>query len=132
MEFGGLIIELLFIYGIPLSVPIFIILLVGKFFYNGKIKKVILFILTMIYNGIVGFISPLLYFCLVLLLLEICSMKIAFLIIFFIFAIILIPINIYMIIKGKINIIFYIILNIIIFVLSFMNNINLMRGAIDL
>ncbi len=132
MEFGGLIIELLFIYGIPLSVPIFIILLVGKFFYNGKIKKVILFILAMIYNGILGFISPLLYFCLVLLLLEICSMKIAFLIIFFIFAIILIPINIYMIIKGKINIIFYIILNIIIFVLSFMNNINLMRGAIDL
>lgn len=55
MEFGGLIIELLIIFGIPTLIPIFIILFAGKLSYNEKIKKIILFIFSLIYNGIVGF-----------------------------------------------------------------------------
>ena len=64
MEFGGLIIELLIIFGLPLLVPSFIILFAGKLSYNEKIKKIILFIFSIIYNGIVGIISCMLFFCL--------------------------------------------------------------------
>ena len=37
MEFGGLIIELLIIFGIPTLIPIFIILFTGNLSYNEKI-----------------------------------------------------------------------------------------------
>lgn len=132
MEFAGLIIELLIIFGIPLLIPIFIILFAGNLSYNEKIKKIILSILSIIYNGVAGFISPLLFFCLLALLMDISSQKIVYLIILFLFAIILILINIFMIKKSKINAILYIILNFIIFALSFMVYVILMRGSIDL
>lgn len=59
-------------------------------------------------------------------------MKITFVIILCVFAVILIPVNIYMMRKGKINPILYIVSNIIIFVLSFIANVILIRETIDL
>ena len=132
MEFGGLVIEVLIIFGIPILIPILIILCAGKLSYNEKIKKVVLFIFSIIYNGIVGFISSMLFVCLTFLIGDIFNMKITLIIIFFIFAIILIPVNIYIMKKGKINPIIYIALNVIIFVASFINSIIVMRGSIDL
>lgn len=132
MEFGGLVIEVLIIFGIPILIPILIILCAGKLSYNEKIKKVVLFIFSIIYNGIVGFISLMLFVCLTFLIGDIFNMKITLIIIFFIFAIILIPVNIYIMRKGKINPIIYIALNVIIFVASFINSIIVMRGSIYL
>ena len=132
MEFGGLVIEVLIIFGIPILIPILIILCAGNLSYNEKIKKVVLFIFSIIYNGIVGFISSMLFVCLTFLIGDIFNMKITLIIIFFIFAIILIPVNIYIMRKGKINPIIYIALNVIIFVASFINSIIVMRGSIDL
>ena len=132
MEFGGLVIEVLIIFGIPILISILIILCAGKLSYNEKIKKVVLFIFSIIYNGIVGFISSMLFVCLTFLIGDIFNMKITLIIIFFIFAIILIPVNIYIMRKGKINPIIYIALNVIIFVASFINSIIVMRGSIDL
>lgn len=132
MEFGKLIIELLIIFGIPLLIPIFIILFAGKLSHNEKIKKIILFIFSLIYNGIVGFIGFLLFFCLIFLFGDIFNMKITLVIIFFVFVIILIPANIYIMKKGKINPILYIVLNIIILVLSLISSIMSMQGSINL
>ena len=132
MEFGGLVIEVLIIFGIPILIPILIILCAGKLSYNEKIKKVVLFIFSIIYNGIVGFISSMLFVCLTFLIGDIFNMKITLIIIFFIFAIILIPVNIYIMRKGKINPIIYIALNVIIFVASFINSIIVMRDNVDL
>ncbi len=132
MEFGGLVIEVLIIFGIPILIPILIILCAGKLSYNEKIKKVVLFIFSIIYNGIVGFISSMLFVCLTFLIGDIFNMKITLIIIFFIFAIILIPVNIYIMKKGKINPIIYIALNVIIFASSFISSIIGMRDNVDL
>lgn len=132
MEFGGLIIELLIIFGLPLLVPSFIILFAGKLSYNEKIKKIILFIFSIIYNGIVGFISCMLFFCLTFLFYSFFNMLITLAIILCVFVIALVPVNIYMMRKGKINPILYIVFNIIIFVSSLMYSITIMRGSIDL
>lgn len=132
IEFGGLIIELLIIFGIPTLIPIFIILFTGNLSYNEKIKKIILFIFSLIYNGIVGFLSFLLLVCLTFLVGDISNMKITFALISCVFAVILIPVNIYMMRKGKINPVLYIVSNIIIFVLNFIANVILIRGTIDL
>ena len=132
MEFGGLVIEVLIIFGIPILIPILIILCAGNLSYNKKIKKVVLFIFSIIYNGIVGFISSMLFVCLTFLIGDIFNMKITLIIIFFIFAIILIPVNIYIMRKGKINPIIYIALNVIIFASSFISSIIGMRDNVDL
>ena len=132
MEFGGLVIEVLIIFGIPILIPILIILCAGKLSYNEKIKKEVLFIFSIIYNGIVGFISSMLFVCLTFLIGDIFNMKITLIIIFFIFAIILIPVNIYIMKKGKINPIIYIALNVIIFASSFISSIIGMRDNVDL
>ena len=132
MEFGGLIIELLIIFGIPLLVPSFIILFAGKLSYNEKIKKIILFIFSIIYNGIVGFISCMVFFCLMFLFYSFFNMLITLAIILGVFVIALVPVNIYMMRKGKINPILYIVFNMIIFVSSLMYSITIMRGSIDL
>lgn len=132
MEFGGLVIEVLIIFGIPILIPILIILCAGKLSYNEKIKKVVLFIFSIIYNGIVGFISSMLFVCLTFLIEDIFNMKITLIIIFFIFAVILIPLNVYIMRKGKINPIIYIALNVIIFASSFISSIIGMRGNVDL
>ena len=132
MEFGGLVIEVLIIFGIPILIPILIILCAGKLSYNEKIKIVVLFIFSIIYNGIVGFMSSMLFVCLTFLIGDIFNMKITLIIIFFIFAIILIPVNIYIMKKGKINPIIYIALNVIIFASSFISSIIGMRDNVDL
>ena len=132
MEFGGLVIELFAIFGIPLLILIFIILFAGKLFHNEKLKKIMLFVFSLIYNAIVGFISFLLFFCLTFLFGSIFNMKITLAIAICVFTVILIPINIYMMRKGKINPVLYFVLNIIIFVLSLIYSIITMRGNIDL
>ena len=81
------------------------------------------------YNGIVGFISSMLFVCLTFLIGDIFNMKITLIIIF---AIILIPVNIYIMKKGKINPIIYIALNVIIFASSFISSIIGMRDNVDL
>lgn len=132
MEFGGLVLELFAIFGIPLLILTFIVLLVGRLLNNKKSKKVILFIFSLLYNAIVGFISFLLFVCLTFLFNSVFDMKITLIITVCIFAITLIPINIYIIRKGKINFILYILSNIIIFVLSLIYSISIIQGNIDL
>lgn len=132
MEFGGLVIELFAIFGIPLLILVFIVLFSGKLSHNEKFKKIMLFVFSLIYNAIVGFISFLLLVCLTFLFGSIFNMKITLAIAICVFAIILIPINIYMMRKGKINPVVYIVLNIMIFVLSLIYSIITMRGGIDL
>lgn len=132
MEFGGLVIELFAIFGIPLLILVFIVLFSGKLSHNEKFKKIMLFVFSLIYNAIVGFISFLLLVCLTFLFGSIFNMKITLAIAICVFAIILIPINIYMMRKGKINPVVYIVLNIMIFVLSLIYSITTMRGGIDL
>ena len=132
MEFGGLIIELLIIFGLPLLVPSFIILFAGKLSYNEKIKKIILFIFSIIYNGIVGFISCMVFFCLMFLFYSFFNMLITLAIILGVFVIALVPVNIYMMRKGKINPILYIVFNMIIFISSLVYSITTMRGSLDL
>lgn len=95
MEFGGLVIELFAIFGIPLLILTFIGLFVGKVLHNEKIKKIILFLFSLIYNAIVGVIGFLLFFCLIFLFNSIFNIKITLVLSICIFAIILIPINIY-------------------------------------
>lgn len=131
MEFGGLIVELLTIFGIPILIPIVIVFCIGKLSYNEKLKKIVLFIFSIIYNAIIGFLSSTLFVSLIFLFGTIVNMKIAFIIIFSIFAIILIPVNIYIMRNGKINPIIYITLNIIMFALSLINSIIVMRGSVD-
>lgn len=118
MEFGGLVIELFAIFGIPLLILVFIVLFSEKLSHNEKFKKIMLFVFSLIYNAIVGFISFLLLVCLTFLFGSIFNMKIILAIAICVFTIILIPINIYMMRKGKINPVLYIVLNIMIFVLS--------------
>lgn len=132
MEFGGLVIELFAIFGIPLLILVFIVLFSGKLSHNEKFKKIMLFVFSLIYNAIVGFISFLLLVCLTFLFGSIFNMKITLAIAICVFTIILIPINIYMMRKGKINPVLYIVLNIMIFVLSLIYSITTMRGSIDL
>lgn len=132
MEFGGLVIELFAIFGTPLLILVFMVLFSGKLSHNEKFKKIMLFVFSLIYNAIVGFISFLLLVCLTFLFGSIFNMKITLAIAICVFAIILIPINIYMMRKGKINPVVYIILNIMIFVLSLIYSITTMRGSIDL
>lgn len=132
-DFGGVIIELLIFFGIPLLIPLCIFLLIEKFANNVKLRKITLFILSLIYNAIIGFISFLLFYCLIFLLSGVIfNMKIMLAIAIGVFSIILIPTNIFMMKKIKINYFLYIVLNIVIMVLSFMLFVSLFRGGVDL
>lgn len=55
----GLIIELSLIVILPIIMPFLFIILAGNLKYNEKIKKFVMLILSIIYNGIIGVISPL-------------------------------------------------------------------------
>lgn len=112
MELAGLVFDMIAIFCTPLLVLILIILCIGKLLNDEKAQKITLFIFSLIYNAVVGHMVFLLLFWLIFLL----DAKMVFAVC--IFAIILIPINIYMMRKAKINPILYIIFNIIIFMLS--------------
>ena len=117
---------------LPIVIPIIILLIIRRLYNNKIIKNNALSILGIMYNGIVAFISPLLLLCLLFLLSYFGSSKIVFMIIAFIFAIMIVPLNIFIIKKGKMNTILYIIINVILFAVIFMFALNKMRGNIDL
>ena len=118
INFGGLILELVLLLGTPIIIPIIIAIVAGKLSYNEKIKSKIIMILSFIYNGIIGFLSPIIFFCSIFLVGSFLhSQKLLYLIISIIIGIIVIPINIYMMKKCKINKILYFVLNVIIFIL---------------
>ena len=117
---------------LPIVIPIIILLILRRLYNNKIIKNNALSILGIMYNGIVAFISPLLLLCLLFLLSYFGSSKIVFMIIAFIFAIMIVPLNIFIIKKGKMNTILYIIINVILFAVIFMFALNKMRGNIDL
>ena len=85
---------------VPTILPFFIIMIAGNLKYNKKIKKVIMIILSIIYNGIIGVISPLLCFG-ILCITEVNSIWIFCYIIVFI--ILLVQLNIFMKRKGNRN-----------------------------
>lgn len=126
----GLIIELSSIVILPLIIPFLLIMLAGNLKYNKKIKKSVMLILSIIYNGIIGVISPLLYICLTFF--TIANPMIWILSLIFVFAIILLPLNIFMKRKGKINIFIYIIINIIVFIIGCVSFISIMKGNLNL
>ena len=117
---------------LPIVIPIIILLIIRRLYNNKIIKNNALSILGIMYNGIVAFISPLLLLCLLFLLSYFASSKIVFMVIAFIFAIMIVPLNIFIIKKGKMNNILYIIINVILFAVIFMFALNKMRGNIDL
>ena len=101
--------------------------------YNEKIKSKIIMSLSFIYNGIIGFLSPIIFFCSIFLIGSFLnSQKLLYLIICLIIGIIVVPINIYMMKKCKTNKILYIILNVIIFIICCAIRILTMKGSIDL
>lgn len=126
----GLIIELSLIVILPIIMPFLFIILAGNLKYNEKIKKFVMLILSIIYNGIIGVISPLLYICLMFL--TVANPIIWILSLIFVFAIILLPLNIFMERKGKINIFIYIIINIIVFIIGCVSFICMMKGRFSL
>lgn len=92
---------------VPTILPFFIIMIAGNLKYNKKIKKVIMIILSIIYNGIIGVISPLLCFGIL------CITEVNYIWIFcsiIVFIILLVPLNIFMKRKGNINKYIYILL----------------------
>lgn len=129
-EIIGLIIELSLIVILPTVIPFLVIMIAGNLKYNEKIKKIVMLILSIIYNGAIGIISPLLFFCLMFLM-EV-NPVIWILSLIIVFTIILLPLNIFMKKKGKINIFIYFITNIIIFIIGCLIYICMMRGRFNL
>lgn len=124
MEFLGSVFNFFAVFVLPLLIIICIILCIGKLLHNEKVKKITLFIFSAIYNVMATYRFFLLLFGLSLLL----DMKITFGLAVWLFAIILIPINIYVVKKTEIKPALYIVLNIIIFVLSYYLTI-IIRGS---
>ncbi len=114
---------------VPTILPFFIIMIAGNLKYNKKIKKVIMIILSIIYNGIIGVISPLLCFG-ILCITEVNSIWIFCSIIVFI--ILLVPLNIFMKRKGNRNKYIYIIANVVAFLITCLGYISIMKGQFDL
>lgn len=109
--------------------PFFIIMIAGNLKYNKKIKKVIMIILSIIYNGIIGVISPLLCFGIL------CITEVNYIWIFcsiIVFIILLVPLNIFMKRKGNINKYIYIIANVVAFLITCLGYISIMKGQFDL
>ena len=114
---------------VPTILPFFIIMIEGNLKYNKKIKKVIMIILSIIYNGIIGVISPLLCFGIL------CITEVNYIWIFcsiIVFIILLVPLNIFMKRKGNINKYIYIIANVVAFLITCLGYISIMKGQFDL
>ena len=114
---------------VPTILPFFIIMIAGNLKYNKKIKKVIMIILSIIYNGIIGLISPLLCFGIL------CITEVNYIWIFcsiIVFIILLVPLNIFMKRKGNINKYIYIIANVVAFLITCLGYISIMKGQFDL
>ena len=114
---------------VPTILPFFIIMIAGNLKYNKKIKKVIMIILSIIYNGIIGVISPLLCFGIL------CITEVNYIWIFcsiIVFIILLVPLNIFMKRKGNINKYIYIIANVVAFLITCLVYISIMKGQFDL
>ena len=114
---------------VPTILPFFIIMIAGNLKYNKKIKKVIMIILSIIYNGIIGVISPLLCFGIL------CITEVNYIWIFcsiIVFIILLVPLNIFMKRKGNRNKYIYIIANVVAFLITCLGYISIMKGQFDL
>lgn len=114
---------------VPTILPFFIIMIAGNLKYNKKIKKVIMIILSIIYNGIIGVISPLLCFGIL------CITEVNYIWIFcyiIVFIILLVPLNIFMKRKRNINKYIYIIANVVAFLITCLGYISIMKGQFDL
>lgn len=114
---------------VPTILPFFIIMIAGNLKYNKKIKKVNMIILSIIYNGIIGVISPLLCFGIL------CITEVNYIWIFcsiIVFIILLVPLNIFMKRKGNINKYIYIIANVVAFLITCLGYISIMKGQFDL
>lgn len=104
-------------------------MIAGNLKYNKKIKKVIMIILSIIYNGIIGVISSLLCFGIL------CITEVNYIWIFcsiIVFIILLVPLNIFMKRKGNINKYIYIIANVVAFLITCLGYISIMKGQFDL
>lgn len=114
---------------VPTILPFLIIMIAGNLKYNEKIKKVLMFILSIIYNGIIGVISPLLCFGIL------CITEVIYTWIFcdiIVFIILLAPLNIFMKRKGNINKYIYIIVNMVTFIITCLGYISITKGQFDL
>ena len=114
---------------VPTILPFLIIMIAGNLKYNKKIKKVIMIILSIIYNGIIGVISPLLCFGIL------CITEVNYIWIFcsiIVFIILLVPLNIFMKRKGNINKYIYIIVNMVTFIITCLGYISITKGQFDL
>lgn len=114
---------------VPTILPFLIIMIAGNLKYNEKIKKVLMFILSIIYNGIIGVISPLLCFGIL------CITEVIYTWIFcdiIVFIILLVPLNIFMKRKGNINKYIYIIVNMVTFIITCLGYISITKGQFDL
>ena len=128
-----MILEFAFMLGIFLIIPIGVIITAGLIKYNEKIKKIIMFILASIYNFIFGLLDGMVFVILTLCFLsgELSSFIVGItgVIIYLLF---FLPLNIFMKKTGKINIIVYIVMIILIKIIAISLFINTTQGTFDL
>ena len=128
-----MILEFAFMLGIFLIIPIGVIIAAGLIKYNEKIKKIIMFILASIYNFIFGLLDGMVFVILTLCFLsgELSSFIVGItgVIIYLLF---FLPLNIFMKKTGKINIIVYIAIIILIKIIAISLFINTTQGTFDL
>lgn len=128
-----MILEFAFMLGIFLIIPIGVIITAGLIKYNEKIKKIIMFILASVYNFIFGLLDGMVFVILTLCFLsgELSSFIVGIVgvIIYLLF---FLPLNIFMKKTGKINIIVYIVMIILIKITAISLFINTTQGTFDL
>ena len=102
-----------------LLILIILIIIIGELHLNIKLKKILLLILSFLYNTLLGLAMWFSIFIIPPLTVFLNLFTVAMIIIGVSFLMFLIPINMYVKRKVKINIIVYIILNIIGFLIGF-------------
>lgn len=119
--------------GIFLIIPIGVILTAGLIKYNEKVKRIIMFILASIYNFIFGLLDSMVFFILMFCFLaEDLNSFIIGIFGVIIYLLFFLPLNIFMKKTGKINIIIYIIMIVLMKIISISLFINTTQGTFDL
>ena len=128
MNILGVLLEGILIIGIPILIPMLVILIIGEKEFNIKIKKPVMFILSVIYNCLIGFFGfPIAFFIAFNPYENLNNAIIYYGVLCIMFLILLLPINIFIEKKAKINIILYILVNAIFMVLGYLFMINIRR-----
>ena len=128
MDAIGLIIEFLLIIGLPIILPMIFIIVIGKINFNKKVKRIIVLILSNIYNFIIGFLGFFIAFFIAFNPFGITNAIIYYSILIITFLIIFVPVNVFAKRKCDIHVAIYIIINILMLILGYVVMINTVRS----